>query len=147
MDEIDRLIINTLQADFPVTSHTYADAAKKLGISESELINRIKTLLENRTLTRFGPLYRADRLGGDFSLVAIQVPEERFDEITELVNSYSEVAHNYQRDNAFNMWFVLATETPERIMEVCEELEQKTGLKVYNMPKLNEYFIELKLTV
>ncbi|MCW9024808.1 MAG: AsnC family transcriptional regulator [Gammaproteobacteria bacterium] len=147
MDEIDRLIINTLQSDFPVSSHPYADAAKKLNISESELIKKIQTLLENKTLTRFGPLYRADRLGGDFSLVAMQVPEERFKEVTDIVNAYSEVAHNYQRDNAFNMWFVLATEIPERIGEVCDEIAQQTGLKVYNMPKLEEYFIELKLTV
>ena len=147
MDEIDRKIVNNLQTGFPVSSRPYADAAKDIGISEDELISRIRNLLENKTLTRFGPLYRADRLGGDFSLVAMQVPELRFDEVTEVVNSYAEVAHNYQRDNKFNMWFVLATETHERIQQVCDEVSQQTGLKVYNMPKLEEYFIELKLSV
>ncbi|MDH5571003.1 MAG: AsnC family transcriptional regulator [Gammaproteobacteria bacterium] len=147
LDAIDRNIINRLQTGFPVSSRPYADAAEKLGISEGELISRIQNLLDNKILTRFGPLYRADRLGGDFSLVAIQVPSDRFDEVSDIVNSYPEVAHNYQRDNPFNMWFVLATESPERIQQVCDDIAQRTGLNVYNMPKLQEFFIELKLTV
>lgn len=147
MDDIDRQIINTLQAGFPVTPRPYADAAEKLGINELELIERIQKLLDDKTLTRFGPLYRADRIGGDFSLVAMKVPEARFEEVTALVNAYEEVAHNYQRNNAFNMWFVLATEFPERVQAVCDEISEKTGLKVYNMPKQDEYFVELKLTV
>ena len=115
MDELDRNIINILQAGFPLTEEPYADVAMQLGIKETELINRLSLLLKEKTLTRFGPMYDAQKLGGAFSLVAMQVPEEDFDKVTEVVNSYSEVAHNYQRDHSFNMWYVLATETPQQI--------------------------------
>ena len=146
MDAIDRKIINLLQEGFPLTEEPYLDVAKQLGIDESDLLYRLKTLLHDKTLSRFGPMYDAAKLGGDFSLVAIKVPEERFDEVTEIVNSYSEVAHNYHRDHEFNMWFVLATETAEKINEVNSDIEKRTGLKVFNMPKLDEYYIGLKLT-
>jgi DNA-binding Lrp family transcriptional regulator len=147
MDEFDRKIINVLQQGFPLSEEPYADVAVQLGITENELLSRLSQLLEDKTLTRFGPMYDAQKLGGAFSLVAIQVPEKDFDTVTAVVNSYPEVAHNYQRDHDFNMWYVLATETAQQIDEVNNEIEQRTGLKVFNMPKLDEYFIGLQLPV
>ena len=147
MDELDRKIINALQSGFPLSKEPYAEVAAQLEITEAELISRLQSLLENKTLSRFGPMYDAQKMGGSFSLVAIQVPEEDFDTVTEVVNSYSEVAHNYQRDHKFNMWYVIATETPGQIDEVNRDIEQRIGLKVYNFPKLAEYFVGLQLPV
>ncbi|MFW2438323.1 MAG: Lrp/AsnC family transcriptional regulator [Arenicellales bacterium] len=147
MDELDRKIINALQSGFPLSNEPYADVADQMGITETELITRLQALLDNKILSRFGPMYDAQKMGGSFSLVAIQVPEEDFDTVTEVVNSYSEVAHNYQRDHKFNMWYVIATETPGQIDEVNRDVEQRTGLKVYNFPKLAEYFVGLQLPV
>ncbi|MDH5394924.1 MAG: AsnC family transcriptional regulator [Gammaproteobacteria bacterium] len=147
MDELDRKIINVLQAGFPLSEEPYIEVAAHLGIQEDELLTRLSGLLENKTLTRFGPMYDAQKLGGAFSLVAVKVPEERFDEVAEIVNSFSEVAHNYHRDHAFNMWYVLATETPQQIDSVNRNIEKRTGLKVFNMPKLDEYYIGLQLSI
>ena len=147
MDELDRKIINVLQSGFPLTKEPYAEVAAQLGITENELITRLQSLLDNKILSRFGPMYDAQKMGGSFSLVALRVPEENFDAVTEVVNSYSEVAHNYQRDHDFNMWYVIATETPGQIGEVNRDIEQRTGLKVYNFPKLAEYFVGLQLPV
>ena len=81
------------------------------------------------------------------TLAAIKVPEERYDEVTGIVNSFDEVAHNYARDHVLNMWFVVATEKPEQVLSVINKIEQKTGLRVYNMPKQEEYFLGLKFEV
>ncbi|MCW8928656.1 MAG: Lrp/AsnC family transcriptional regulator [Gammaproteobacteria bacterium] len=143
MDKMDRKIINMLQGDFPIDDHPYQIIAKKLKIKEEELIQRLEILLENRTLTRFGPMYDIQKLGGSFSLCAIRVPSERFEEVTEVVNSFSEVAHNYERDHEFNMWYVLATESLAQIDKTNQAIEKKIGLKVYNMPKIQEFFVGL----
>jgi hypothetical protein len=75
------------------------------------------------------------------------VPEERYEEVTELVNAFPEVAHNYAREHALNMWFVIATERAGRVSEVIAEIESQTGLQVYNMPKQQEFFIGLRFEV
>jgi len=147
MDEIDRNIINELQTGFPLSDEPYKEVAEQLAITEEDLLQRLSRLLDDKTLTRFGPMYDAQKLGGAFSLVAVQVPEDQFDQVTEIVNSYPEVAHNYQRDHDFNMWYVLATETVEQIEHVNRDIESRTGLKVFNMPKLDEYYIGLQLKV
>jgi DNA-binding Lrp family transcriptional regulator len=144
MDDTDRAIINRLQQSFPICERPYQQAAAELGIEESELIMRLESMLVHKQLSRFGPMYHAERLGGGLSLCAIRVPEEEFERVNAQVNSFPEVAHNYARDHEFSMWFVLATETPDRIAGVLEEIETATGYRVYNMPKQEEFFVGLK---
>jgi siroheme decarboxylase len=145
LDATDRAVINALQDGLPLTLAPYADAAAALGIAEAELIDRLKRLLETGALTRFGPFFDAAALGGAFCLCAMAVPEERFDTVTEAVNARPEVAHNYARAHALNMWFVLATETEDAIETTAGAIEAETGLRVYRFPKEEEFFIGFRV--
>lgn len=145
MDDLDRRIINELQDGFPICASPYRQTAAQLGTSESELLERIEKLLAEGFLTRFGPLYHAELMGGALTLAALSVPEERFDQVAAIVNAFPQVAHNYQRTHHLNMWFVIAVETPEQVQQTIDAIEHKTGLPVYNLPKINEYYVGLKL--
>ena len=147
MDALDRKIINELQTGFPVCEYPYREVAERLGSDENELIRRIGTLLDDGTLTRFGPMFHAEHMGGALSLCAMSVPEARFEAVAEIVNAFPEVAHNYQREHAMNMWFVLATETAEALQRAIEGIEAGTGLRVHNMPKLEEFHVGLHFEV
>jgi DNA-binding Lrp family transcriptional regulator len=146
MDDIDRRLVNELQGGFPICDRPYAEVGGRLGLDENEVITRLERLLEHGVLSRFGPMYDAERLGGGLTLAAMAVPQERFDEVAALVGGFPEVAHNYERTHELNMWFVLATERPERIGEVLREIEAATGLPALDLPKLEEYFLELRLS-
>ena len=147
MDELDRAIINNLQGGFPICERPYAEVADKLGTTEETLIARIASLLERGLLSRFGPLYHAEQMGGALSLAAMKIAPEDFERVTAVVNSQAEVAHNYARNNPLNMWFVLATETPAAQRAAIARIEQESGYPVFNMPKIREYFVEMKLKV
>jgi len=144
LDHIDRTIVNSLQDGFPICERPYAEAAARLGIEETELLERLHRLLRDGALSRFGPMYHAEQLGGALTLAAMEVPSEDFDRVAEIVNGFPEVAHNYARAHALNMWFVLATERPERVPAVIAEIERATGYRVYNMPKKEEFFVGLR---
>jgi len=145
MDETDRRIVNALQGGFPVCDEPYAAVAATLGIGAGELIDRLRALLDRGVLSRFGPQYQIERMGGRFVLAALAVPEADFDRVTARVNAFDEVAHNYRREHRLNMWFVLATESAEQIPLVAGRIEAATGLPVYLFPKEREYFVELRL--
>ena len=147
MDEIDRKIINQLQRGFPICPRPYEEAAKSLGITETALIQRIESLLEDKTLTRFGPMYQIEKAGGAFTLAAMSIPEDEFDKVAEQVNQFPEIAHNYEREHKLNMWFVLGTENPNEITSTIKRIEETTGYKVYNMPKLEEFYVGLYFPV
>jgi hypothetical protein len=78
-------------------------------------------------------------------LAAICVPDADFERVAAQVNAFAEVAHNYRREHALNMWFVLATAKPEGIAEAIAAIEAATGLPVFAFPKEREYFVEMKL--
>jgi len=144
-DPIDAQLINFLQEGFPICESPYRQVASKLGLTENEVLTRLQTLLDDGIVSRFGPLYHAERMGGALTLAAIKVPPEQFEQVTEIVNAFAQVAHNYARNHELNMWFVLATETQQALEQTLVDIESQTGLRVYNMPKLNEYFVGLKL--
>lgn len=147
LDATDARIVNELQGGFPVSRTPFADAAASLGIEEQDLIARISRMCDTGALSRFGPLINAERLGGAVTLAALAVPEGRFDEVAETVNGFREVAHNYAREHRLNMWFVVAADRRQRIGEVLGEIEAATGLAVHDFPKLEEFYIGLKVTV
>lgn len=147
MDSIDREIINRFQGDFPVIDRPFLALAEKLDITESEVMTRIRFMLDDGLLTRFGPLYNIDKMGGTFSLCAMQVPEDDFEKIADKVNQFPEVAHNYERDNRLNMWFVIAAESKPELGEIIKRIEQATGLQVFNFPKQREFYVNFRLSV
>nr|WP_157024251.1 AsnC family transcriptional regulator [Zongyanglinia huanghaiensis] len=145
LDDTDRLLINRLQDDLPLSSHPFAEVGKELGLSEADVISRIEAMKETGAITRFGPFFDVAAMGGAFCLCAIAVPSDQFERVMIEVNDFPEVAHNYERDHTLNMWFVLATETPEGIAETAERIEEKTGLQVLCFPKLQEFFIGFRV--
>ena len=105
LEDIDIAIIRYCQDGFPLSERPYREVAQTLKITEDELISRLKNLLNDKILSRFGPMFNADQLGGAFSLCAIQVPTDQWETVVEQVNGFAEVAHNYQREHSFNMWY------------------------------------------
>lgn len=144
LDNIDRAIINALQGGFPICDQPFSAIAEPLGLTGAKLLARIRKLKEAGIISRFGPLWHAEKMGGELSLTAMKVPSERFDEVAEIVNSYPEVAHNYAREHALNMWFVVATEIPGRKAEVLAEIAERTGITPVDMPKIQEFFVGLR---
>ncbi len=142
MDELDRAILNQLQGGFPLGERPFLEAAAALGVTENGLLERLSDLLERGVLTRFGPLFDAEKLGGQFSLCAMSVPAQDFERVAALVNAHPEVAHNYEREHRFNMWFVVAA---AEVRTVLDAIERETGYPVMDLPREAEYFIGLRL--
>ena len=145
LSEIDRRLINALQGGFPICERPFQAAAATLGLDEATLIARIDALLRSGVLSRFGPLFNADRMGGVNVLAAMSIPERDFDRVVQFVNLQPEVAHNYRREHALNLWFVGAAETPEKVEAVFAYIESVSGYPVYRFPKEREFFVQLKL--
>jgi DNA-binding Lrp family transcriptional regulator len=147
LDDLDRLILNRVQQDLPLVAEPFAAVAAELGINEAELLARLTAMKERGDISRVGPMYRVDGFGGGLALMAMAVPVDRFEEVAATVNALPEVAHNYEREHALNMWFVVAAETPAEMTATIEAIEVATGLEVHAFPKEREYFLELKLDV
>lgn len=143
----DAQLVERLHGNLPLTDHPFAAVGAELGMDEDEVLERLHRLLAQGVLTRFGPLVQIERAGGRFVLAALEVPEARFDEVAALVNALPAVAHNYRREHAFNMWFVVAAESAAQADATLARVEALTGLPVHAFPKEREYFVELRLPI
>ncbi len=141
----DLRLIDRLHGGLPLSDRPFADLAAEIGCSEYTLIERIRGWLAAGVLTRFGPLFQIERAGGRFVLAAMAVPEERFDAVAAQVNAWPEVAHNYRREHALNMWFVVAAESPAAADAALARIQAQTGIEVLAFPKEREFFVELRL--
>jgi DNA-binding Lrp family transcriptional regulator len=150
LDRTDRAVVNAYQGGFPVVEEPFEPAAAALvdrgvEITGEELLDCVRTLDEAGTLTRFGALIDAAEIGGAATLVAMHAPEDRFEEIAELVNDHREVAHNYRREHPhLNMWFVVSVADAGAVERVLDEIETETGQETYNLPKQREFRVEAK---
>ena len=148
MDETDKNILNEIQSDFPISSRPYHELGKRLNLSESEIIKRIRRLKDVGIIRRIGGNFDSGRLGFTSTLCAAKVPEEKVNHFAEVVNRYPGVTHNYLRNHSFNIWFTFIAQDMVRIENALKEISDETGVtEILNLPAVRTFKInaEFKL--
>jgi siroheme decarboxylase len=142
LDELERRLLNDFQRDFPLSPRPYAELAERLGVSEGEVIERLRGLRERGAISRVGPVFRPNRVGCS-TLAAMAVPSGRLSEVASFVSGLPEVNHNYEREHRYNLWFVLTAPDSARLQAVLEEIARHTGIAVLSLPMLEDFHIDL----
>ncbi|WP_152043180.1 siroheme decarboxylase subunit beta [Salinigranum salinum] len=146
LDEVDAALIDGYQSGFPVVERPFRVVGEALGVSEDEALRRVRDLRERGVFRRFGAVLNPPVIGSS-TLAAVQAPEDRFDEVAAVVNEYRQVNHNYRRDHAWNMWFVVTAGSREKRDAILAEIEERTGCAVLVLPMLTDYYIDLEFPV
>ncbi|HEX9626956.1 MAG TPA: AsnC family transcriptional regulator [Acidiferrobacterales bacterium] len=139
---LERRLLNEFQRDFPLSPTPYRELARRLGVSEVEVLATLERLTAAGAVSRVGPVFRPHRIGAS-TLAAMAVPAGRLAEIAALVSGYAEVNHNYEREHRYNLWFVVTGATKQRLRQVLFDIERKSGLPVLDLPLMNDYHIDL----
>lgn len=142
MSRMEKSLLNDFQHDFPTTERPFADIAGQMGTDEGAVLSSLARLQSEGVVSRVGAVFETARIGCS-SLVAMAVPPARLDEVAGLVNTYAEVNHNYEREHRLNLWFVLTASCENRLGEVLNEIEQRTGIEPLVLPMLEAYHIDL----
>ena len=146
VDDVDARLIDGYQSGFPVVERPFRVVAEELGISEDEALARVERLHDAGIVRRFGAVLNPPVVGSS-TLAALQVPEDRFEAVAEVVNGYPQVNHNYRRDHEWNMWFVITAGSRATRDRILTEIEARTGLDVLNLPMLTDFYIDLEFPV
>ncbi|RZI43797.1 Lrp/AsnC family transcriptional regulator [Herbaspirillum sp. HC18] len=140
---LDLELLNGFQRDFPLQARPFAVLADKLGVDESRVIERLRSLRESGAVSRVGAVFRPNVIGAS-ALAALAVAPERLERVAEFVSAFAEVNHNYEREYHYNLWFVATAPTLERLNAVFAEIEEvcESG-PVLVLPLLEEFHIDL----
>ena len=135
MDRRDRLILNEIQRNFPITHRPFLALARKLKLREKEIIERVQKLKEVGIIRRIGASFSARAVGFTSTLCAARVPQKKIEEFVAVVNTYPGVTHNYEREGDYNIWFTLIAPSKKKIDQILAEISRKTGVKeILNLP-------------
>ncbi|EJN58578.1 siroheme decarboxylase subunit beta [Halogranum rubrum] len=146
LDDVDATLIDEYQSGFPVVERPFQVVAEGLGVDESEALERVRRLREYGVFRRFGAVLNPPVIGSS-TLAAVKAPEDRFEEVAAVINDYRQVNHNYRRDHEWNMWFVVTAGSRETRDRILDEIEERTGCAVLNLPMLTDYYIDLEFPV
>ena len=148
LDEIDKAIINRIQSDFPIASRPYLVLAEDLDLTEEEVLERVLRLKKIGIIRRIGGNFVPGKLGFVSTLCAARVPADKIDQFADVVNRYPGVTHNYQRDNAYNVWFTFIAPSVDEIDENLKQIAEETGIiDILNLPATKVFKIRAQFDV
>ncbi|MCG8427300.1 MAG: Lrp/AsnC family transcriptional regulator [Chromatiales bacterium] len=142
LNDLEKRLLNEFQRGLPLTPRPFAAIAEKLGTHEALVVEILNRLQDAGVISRVGPVFKPKKIGTS-TLAAMAIPEERLEEIAEVVNAYPEVNHNYERSDHFNLWFVATASTEEQLDAVLNSIRLKTGFEVLKLPMEKQFHIDL----
>ena len=136
IDELDKKIIALIQGDLPLDLTPFASLAEEIGISEEDLLARIKSLKQRGIIRRFGATLRHQEAGfSSNAMVAWIVPEDRIEEVGKTLSDFREVTHCYQRrpqrDWRYNLYTMIHGEDRDRCCQAARRMSEKIGIEKY----------------
>ena len=142
LNDLEKKLLNEYQKGLPLSPTPFRDIAERLGTSEALVLKILYRLQEAGVISRVGPVFKPQRIGAS-TLAAMSVPEEELERVAAMINRYPEVNHNYEREDSFNLWFVITAVSQVRLEKVLAEMERETGLEILNLPLEKQYHIDL----
>lgn len=144
MNDVERILLNTVQTNFPVTSHPYETLGRIASISEKEAWQKISYLRQKGIIRRLGGVFDSHRLGYHSTLCAAKVPQEKIPIMSEFLNGIPGVTHNYLREHQYNMWFTLIASTEAEVQKVLSKACELLGTdEVYSLPAIRIFKIRV----
>ena len=146
LDRTDQQLIDQYQRGLPVCERPYQAMSENLGISEDEVVERLRRLQIDRVISRVGPVFEHHRAGASL-LAAVAAPPEQMDLVAARINRAPGVNHNYAREHLYNLWFVMTAPDEDTLDERLDELEMQLRLPLLRLPMVAGYHIDLSFAI
>ncbi len=146
MDKLDKEILNEIQWTFPLVPRPYSEIAKKFGVSNEEIMQRLRTLKESGVVRQLSAIFDTRKLGYKSALVAMAIEPEKLELVANQVNKHPGVSHNYERNHEYNLWFTLAVPPGSELKSEIDKFSKLSGIKkIRLLPTIKLFKIGVKL--
>ena len=138
MDEREQRLILELGNNFPIESRPFAKIGERVGLSEEEVIRKVKEFIESGVIRRLSVALRQQKVGFSANAMIVwKVPSERLEEVGQLLASQPEVTHCYERKMAadwpYNFYTVVHRQRREECLEIAQRLSEMVGITDYEV--------------
>ncbi len=142
LDALDWRLMNDWQRALPLVSRPFQVIADQMETTESTIVARLKGLLDSGAISRVGATCRPNTLAAS-TLAAVAAPEGRLEQVADIINAQEGVNHSYQRENAWNIWFVATGPNRAFVNGILKRIGQQTGLRVLDLRLRRPFNVDL----
>jgi len=150
LDKLDSKILEALQFDFPLVEDPWEHIAEKIGVDSQNLLSRIKRMIELGIIRKIGGFPNLKKIGFTAStLIGVKVPQDKLEEITNIINGLNSVSHNYLREHQYNLWFTITVKDNEEIQKIIESV-RNIGISdedILNLPVVKSFKTDVRFTL
>jgi DNA-binding Lrp family transcriptional regulator len=135
LTDLDCRIMAAIQGGLPLTRRPYLDIATRLGIGESELIERIELLDTRGIIKRFGIVIRHHELGYRANAMVVwDIPDNEVDEVGQKLGQFDCITLCYRRPRRLPMWrynlfTMIHGMNRETVLESLDRIREKAELQ------------------
>lgn len=131
-------LIEILQDDLPIVSEPFKAMAMQALITESELLVKIKDLQDSGTIRKFGAILKHQKAGFvSNAMVVFNVSNQKVDDLGNLIASFKEVSHCYERPRFpgfnYNLYAMVHGKSREELVISVDKISEKIGIPDYKI--------------
>jgi len=134
----EKEIIRVCQEDLPIVARPFADAARVLAVSQTELMANLAHMHEEGILRRFAAVLRHNEAGFSANGMACwRVPESQIEAVGEKLAADSRVSHCYWRptfpDWPYPLFSMVHCESRDQVQSIVRDLSANVGVSDYEI--------------
>ena len=141
-DLIEQRLINEFQHHFPCGTRPYEEIGARLGLTESAVLEKLANLMDCGVISRIGPVFSPGRIGCS-TLAALAVPPEKLALTAQWISALPETNHNYEREDAFNLWFVMTAPDQKHLADTIAHIQSHCPFPLLILPMVEQFHIDL----
>ncbi len=148
LDDLDRTILNRIQIEAPLAKRPFQVLAREFGISEEEMIERVRRMGDMGIVRRLGPILNYPAWGMSGVLVAAKVKDEHVEKTRAFIQNYPEITHAYLRDHEWNLWFTVIAEDEVKRDKIIDRLGEQARLEdIRKLPQARSFKLGVKFEI
>jgi DNA-binding Lrp family transcriptional regulator len=141
-DPVNLALLDSWQHDFPLTERPFSEIGASLQLGEAEVIDRYCALQSTGLISRIGAIIAPNTVGAS-TLAAVAASRGEVERIARLINEEPGVNHNYEREHAINLWFVIAAANEAKLEAALSRLERRLERPVRDLRLEQPYHLDL----
>jgi len=105
LDEQDKALVCAIQSGLPLCSHPYAELGAGIGMTETEVMQRLQRLTDNDFIKRMGVVVRHHELGYRANAMVVwDIADAKVSELGRCMGKFEFITLCYQRPRRLPDW-------------------------------------------
>ena len=138
MTDLEKEIVQFIQDDIPMVTRPFKELARKIKLSEKEIVNLLENWHDTGLLRRLGVFIRHQKAGFRANGMSVWiVPKDQIASVGQLITTFPQVGHCYQRPIypgwPYNMFAMIHERSRDAVIEVVQKISLATDIKQYDI--------------